>query len=176
MSELPLAISWPAELVTARLILRPIESADVPAISRLWTDPEVRRYLGGPVADAEVAARQRGCVGARGCFGVLSRSDRIVLGMVLVEPNARGDSRTEVSYSFLPERWGHGYAREAVSATVTWAMADTIATPAAVIAITQQANDPSRRLLESIGMVLISSFVEWGAPQLMYSVDRSELR
>jgi RimJ/RimL family protein N-acetyltransferase len=118
MSELPAAISWPAELATARLVLRPIESADVPAISRLWTDPEVRRYLGGPVADAEVAARQRGCVGATGWFSVLSRADRTVLGLVLVEPDARGDSRTEVSYSFLPEHWGHGYATASSTGTL----------------------------------------------------------
>src|ERR1022692_4810241 len=170
------AISWPAELATARLTLRPIESGDVPAISRLWTDPEVRRYLGGPVAAAEVAARQRGCVGAAGWFSVLGRLDRTVLGLVLLEPDSRGDRRTEVSYSFLPEHWGHGYAREAVAAAVGGALADAIAAPPAVIAITQQANVRSRRLLESIGMDLVESLVEFDVPQVMYSVDRIGLQ
>jgi RimJ/RimL family protein N-acetyltransferase len=91
---------------------------------------------------------------------------------VLLEPDARSDRRTEVSYSFLPEHWGHGYAREAVTAVVDWALADSVAASPAVIAITQQANVRSRRLLESIGMSLVESFVEFDAPQVMYSVDR----
>jgi hypothetical protein len=41
-----------------------------------------------------------------------------------------------------------------------------------VIAVTQKASNCSRRLLESIGMNLIDSFVEFEAAQVMYSVAR----
>lgn len=106
-------------LSTARLVLRPVEAADVPAFSRLWTDPEVRRYLGGPVAADEVARREREYVGAPGTFGVVSRTDGTVLGLVTMTPDSARDGQAEVSYQFLPEHWGHGYAREAVIAVVT---------------------------------------------------------
>ncbi|MEU3344509.1 hypothetical protein ABZ723_05820 [Streptomyces sp. NPDC006700] len=53
-------------LTTPRLLLRPVEPDDVPAHRRLWTDPEVRRHLGGPVPPETVRIRERGCVGAPG--------------------------------------------------------------------------------------------------------------
>jgi hypothetical protein len=31
------AVPWPMSLSTTRLVLRPVEVADIPAISRLWT-------------------------------------------------------------------------------------------------------------------------------------------
>jgi RimJ/RimL family protein N-acetyltransferase len=38
--------------------------------------------------------------------------------------------------------------------------------------MTQEANQRSRRLLEALGMRLVDRFVEWDAPQNMYSLDR----
>ena len=169
------AVPWPTSLSTARLVLRPVEAADVPAISRLWTDPEVRRYLGGPVAADEVARRQRGCAGLPGSFCAINCAGRTVLGLVAITPDSARGGRAEVSYQFLPEHWGHGYAREAVSAVVTWAQQE-ISPVRPVVAVTQEGNDRSRHLLESIGMILTDSFVEFAAPQVMYSIDRAGLR
>jgi RimJ/RimL family protein N-acetyltransferase len=152
-----------------------VEAADVPAISRLWTDPEVRRYLGGPVAADEVARRERGYVGLPGSFCAVNCADGTVLGLVTMTPDSGRGGQAEVSYQFLPEHWGHGYAREAVSAVVTWALQE-ISPVRPVVAVTQDANDRSRRLLESIGMILMDSFVEFDAPQVMYSVDHAALR
>jgi len=115
-------VPWPTSLSTTRLVLRPVETADVPAVSRLWTDPEVRRYLGGPVAAVEVARRMLGFEHVPGNFVVVSRTNGTVLGLVTVIPDSDGGSRAEVSYRLLPEHWGHGYAREAVGAVVTWAL------------------------------------------------------
>lgn len=165
------ALPWPTSLSTVRLVLRPVEASDVPAISRLWTDPEVRRYLGGPVAADEAARRQRARVGSPGSFGVVSRTNGTVLGLITLEPASERDGQAEVSYQFLPEHWGHGYAREAISAVITWALQE-VCLPV-VVAVTQEANDRSRRLIECIGMILIGSFMEFDAPQVMYSIDRA---
>ncbi|MCX4986237.1 GNAT family N-acetyltransferase [Streptomyces sp. NBC_00572] len=152
-----------ASLVTERLLLRPVRAADVPAVTRLWTDPEVRRHLGGPVTEQVVRIRQRRVVGAPGVHAVVRAADGVLLGLVTVEPGAR-DGETEVSYQFLPEHWGHGYAREAVAAVVE---ATLLATPS-VVALTQEANHRSRRLLEAVGMTHVSSFVEYDAHQVLY--------
>jgi ribosomal-protein-alanine N-acetyltransferase len=96
--------------------------------------------------------------------------------MVLVDLVSSRDGQTEVSYLLLPEHWGNGYAREAVSAAVAWALAEAAPAPPVVIAVTQEANDRSRQLLESIGMKPVDMFVEFGAPQVMYSVERAGLR
>ncbi|MER8047599.1 GNAT family N-acetyltransferase [Streptomyces sp. NPDC094032] len=158
----------PAPLRTERLVLRPVRARDLPAVTRLWTDPEVRRHLGGPVIDSVVRIRQRRIVGAPGFHAVERAADGVVLGLVTVETGAR-DGETEVSYQFLPEHWGRGYAREAVAAAVERALD---ATPS-VVALTQEANGPSRRLLEAVGMAHADSFVEWDAHQVLYRRRRA---
>ncbi|MEU7701256.1 GNAT family N-acetyltransferase [Streptomyces sp. NPDC015492] len=152
-----------APLVTERLLLRPVRTADVPAVTRLWTDPEVRRHLGGPVTEQVVRIRQRRVVAAPGVHAVVRSADDLLLGLVTVEPAAR-DGETEVSYQFLPEHWGHGYAREAVGAVVEATLRDT----PSVVALTQEANVRSRRLLEAVGMTHVASFVEHDAYQVLY--------
>ncbi|WP_418955378.1 GNAT family N-acetyltransferase [Streptomyces tritici] len=158
-------LPWPVVLTTERLVLRPVERGDVPVLTRLWTDPEVRRHLGGPVAATVVEIRRRRCVGARGVFAAVRCDDGEVAGLVTVGWDA-GRGEREVSYQFLPEQWGRGYAREAVTAAVGWALADA----PSVVAVTQQANTRSRRLLEAIGMAHVESFVEWDAHQVLYRV------
>ncbi|MEU6931887.1 GNAT family N-acetyltransferase [Streptomyces sp. NPDC046374] len=157
-----------ASLRTERLVLRPVKARDLPAVTRLWTDPEVRRHLGGPVIDSVVRIRQRRIVGASGFHAVERAADGAVLGLVTVEAGAR-DGETEVSYQFLPEYWGQGYAREAVAAAVERALGDT----PSVVAVTQEANARSRRLLESVGMAHADSFVEWDAHQVLYRRRRA---
>ncbi|MEV4947763.1 GNAT family N-acetyltransferase [Streptomyces sp. NPDC053755] len=157
-------------LTTERLLLRPVRAGDVPAVTRLWTDPLVRRHLGGPVTEQVVRIRQRRVVGAPGVHAVVRTSDRTLLGLVTLEPDAR-DGETEVSYQFLPEHWGHGYAREAVAAAVGRALESA----PSVVAVTQEANDRSRRLLEGIGMTHAESFVEYDAHQVLYRKRREPL-
>ncbi|MFF8607003.1 GNAT family N-acetyltransferase [Streptomyces sp. NPDC015346] len=152
-----------ATVTTERLLLRPVRTGDVPAVTRLWTDPEVRLHLGGPVAEQVVRIRQRRIVGATGVHAVVRASDGVLLGLVTVEPEAR-EGEAEVSYQFLPEHWGQGYAREAVAAVVERALESV----PSVVAVTQQANGRSRRLLEGLGMVHAESFVEFDAHQVLY--------
>ncbi|MEU9701722.1 GNAT family N-acetyltransferase [Streptomyces sp. NPDC047981] len=151
------------DLSTERLLLRPVRTADLPAVTRLWTDPEVRHHLGGPVSEQVVRIRQRRVVGAPGVRAVVRAADGVLLGLVTVEPGAR-DGETELSYQFLPEHWGQGYAREAVAAVLDATLRDT----PSVVALTQEANHRSRRLLEAVGMTHVSSFVEHEAHQVLY--------
>ncbi|MFI8962922.1 GNAT family N-acetyltransferase [Streptomyces sp. NPDC053493] len=158
----------PPPLITERLVLRPVRTRDVPAVTRLWTDEEVRRHLGGPVTEAVIRIRQRRIVGAPGCLAVERAADGVVLGLVTVAPEGHG-GETEVSYQFLPEHWGRGYAREAVAAAVERALREV----PAVVAVTQEANARSRRLLTAVGMTHVASFVEWDAHQVLYRRERT---
>lgn len=153
-------------LHTDRLVLRAVTAEDVPAIRPLWTDVRVRRYLGGPVP----GRRERYAVDEPGRFTVARRADGTVVGMVLLCRYERtGD--TEVAYLFLPEHWGHGYAREAVDAVLRYGFAG--GGPERIVAVTQEANAPSRRLLEDLGMTAREAFVEHGATQVLYALDRA---
>lgn len=161
------AVDWPVSLTTSRLTLRPVEQQDVPDAARLWTDPEVRRHLGGPVTEDVVRARSEQCAGAPGLFSVVRTADGAVLGLAVAEPDAR-DGRTEVSYQLLPAHWGHGYAREAVAAVVAWAREGVRSSAPGVVAVTQRVNLRSTRLLEALGARETDTFVEWGEPQVLY--------
>ncbi|MFB7588930.1 GNAT family N-acetyltransferase [Streptomyces sp. NPDC056169] len=157
----------PAPPATDRLLLRSVRRGDLAAVTRLWTDPQVRHHLGGPVTEPVVRIRQRRIVGAAGFHAVIRAEDDVLLGLVTVEPGAR-NGETEVSYQFLPEYWGRGYAREAVGAVVARVLEST----PSVVAVTQEANDRSRRLLEAVGMEHAESFVEWDAHQVLYRQRR----
>jgi RimJ/RimL family protein N-acetyltransferase len=175
MSSLSAPAAWPAALATPRLALRPVERADVAVITRLWTDPEVRRHLGGPVDSNVVRIRERRCVGAPGVFAVVRQSDEAVVGLVSVTAGSR-DGRTEVSYQLLPEHWGRGYAREAVTAAVSWAQDGVPPGSPGVVALTQEANRRSRRLLEELGATLVDSFIEWDEAQVLYAFPTAPAR
>lgn len=158
-------------LATSRLELRMVADDDASFLVRLWSDPEVQRFLGGarPAGTLRQAARHR--VAAHGWFLVTTGWSR--LGTVRLHPYAR-TGETEVSYSFLPEHWGRGYAREAVAAVLTWGFEDDPVLPR-IIAVTQEENERSRRLLTALGMRMVDRYDEAGDTQTVYSVDRGEV-
>ncbi|MEV1169811.1 hypothetical protein [Nonomuraea sp. NPDC049784] len=59
----------PAGISTERLLVRASTRDDLPAMERTWLDPEVRRYLGGPIS-AEMLERRRQLRPGRGMFTV----------------------------------------------------------------------------------------------------------
>ncbi|MET8336384.1 GNAT family N-acetyltransferase [Streptosporangium canum] len=98
---------------------------------------------------------------------VLAGTD-MVTGFCDLGRTSKGD--LELSCAFLPEHWGVGYAREACAAVLAWAF-ENVPNTDRVVAITQAANLPSIRLLESLGMIKADEFVEFGAPQVMYATS-----
>ena len=155
-------------LDTKRLVLRVPTDDDLEVIVRMLTDPAVRGYLGGPVPEDRARAALSGPLDERwGSFLVTRTDTGEVVGSCLLD-RERGE--LEVSYQLLPEHWGHGYAREAVTRVLTWAWANTDASR--VIAVTQTANAASMRLLEVLGMDVEEEFEEHGALQTRFQVHR----
>ncbi|MCM0675609.1 GNAT family N-acetyltransferase [Micromonospora phytophila] len=153
-------------ITTERLTITPAVAGDLPTLERTWTDPLVRRHLGGPLS-AEAAAARRTTEDLTGARAVRAAGD--IVGFCFLGRHRSGD--TELSYTFLPEHWGRGYAHEACMAVLA-AVLRTDAGPRRVVAVTQVANARSRRLLDRLGMVETGRFVEHGEPQVMYAADR----
>ncbi|MEK8034917.1 GNAT family N-acetyltransferase, partial [Ideonella sp. DXS29W] len=80
----------------------------------------------------------------------------------------------EVSYLFLPEHWGRGYARAAVKQALAYAFG-TIGLRR-VLAETQSANGASVRLLEHLGFCLVGNVNRFGAEQSIYRAEPSSLQ
>ncbi|WP_329020737.1 GNAT family N-acetyltransferase [Streptomyces sp. NBC_01601] len=177
--DVALARVWPSEMCTDRLVLRPVAPEDATVVGELLTDTRVRAFLGGPVPEERVVARQRAYPATPGAWAVVLASGGQVVGLVTIGPDHRCEGRAELSYQMLPSAWGQGLGREAVGAALGWW---TTAVPdgGPIVAVTQHANASSRRLLESLGMVLIDEFEEFEEQQCLYTPggaeDDAELR
>ena len=88
-----------------------------------------------PVATTRPTSR-RAEVGSKGCVAV--ERDGVVVGFLLLGFYRTGDF--ELSFNFLPEHQGKGYARESASTLAEWVFAVFSHLPR-LIAVTQKANE-----------------------------------
>ncbi|MFF2374964.1 GNAT family N-acetyltransferase [Streptomyces xiamenensis] len=171
--EAALARLWPVVVETERVILRPVTHQDAAVIRMVLTDPQVRAFLGGPASKARVAAKQREYPTTPGVWAVAPGAGGEAIGIVSITGDSRCTGRAEISYQLLPSAWGQGLGREAVGAVVDWW---TNKAPAGgpLIAVTQERNIVSRRLLESLGMTVLDTLLEFGEPQCLYTPGSAE--
>lgn len=159
-------VTWPIEPIsTDRLTIRDSRSADAALFERLYSDPDVREYLGGPVAPADIPKRVAETPW-RGVFTVIMTRSGEPVGLVHIGPYRTGE--IELSYEFIPEVWGRGVAREACGPVLEWALREVTGGDP-VIAVTQAANDRSVALLRSLGMTERERFEEFGAEHVLMS-------
>ena len=72
----------------------------------------------------------------------------------------------EISYQFVPEVWGQGYAKEAIQAVLVFLSEQ--GTLESIIAETQKKNIRSCRLLEALGFKKRESLIRFHQPQMVY--------
>lgn len=143
---------------TPRLVLRHFTLDDGAFVLRLLNEPSFHEYIG-----------DKGVRTLEGAHGYLSNGPIASYaqhghGLNLVVLRATGDpigmcgllkrdtlEAPDIGYAFVPEYWGAGYAVEAAEAVLASAWQDFDMTR--VLAITNQHNDPSQRLLLKLGFV-----------------------
>jgi ribosomal-protein-alanine N-acetyltransferase len=166
----------PLELRTARLELRPIAPADRAALHRLWTDPEVRRFLWDDrVIDLatvdEVIEKSAASFALEG-FGLFALRDPGgaepfgAVGIYRLQP--RGEP--ELLYSLAPARWGRGLASEASRAVIADAF-ERLGF-ARVLARTDPPNRASLEVMKRLGMEYAGEREEGGRPTVSYTLAR----
>jgi len=144
-------------LDTERLILRSLGSDDAPFILALLNEPSFLRYIGDKkvrtVADAEQYIRN----------GPVASYERHGFGLCLVEFK---DSHTpigmcgllkrdelpdpDIGFAFMPDFWNQGFAYEAAAAVMNDARERLKIER--VLAITNQDNEASIKLLQKLGL------------------------
>ncbi len=170
--ELPLGgFDWPAEpIITGRCLLREVRPIDVEFLTALRTNREVRAFLGGPVDPETALSRAESEVGQPAVFLVESLSSGEPLGLVDIADHDHGG--LEISYAFSAEVWGQGLAGESVRAVVDWF--NETGLPGPLLAVTQVANMPSRRLLERVGANEVGEIEQFGQRQNVYIFGNSD--
>ena len=116
-------VEWSGEvlLTTPRLLLRTFRLDDLPVYAALNADPEVTRYLGGPVSreesDAIAAwAQQVRVAEGIGLLAVERRVDGAFVGMCGLHHLHWYPDDIELGFRLAREYWDHGYATEAAGA------------------------------------------------------------
>jgi RimJ/RimL family protein N-acetyltransferase len=111
-------------LGTSRLFLRVWDESDFPLAKRLWGDPEVMTFLGGPLNDAKVLDKMRAEIA---CFDqhavqywpMFETSTGEFVGCCGLRPWAyTPPPGYEIGFHLVKAKWGLGYASEIAGAVV----------------------------------------------------------
>jgi RimJ/RimL family protein N-acetyltransferase len=146
------------ELTTERLLLRQWRDNDLKPFAALNADSEVMRYFPAPLTPAqsdEFARYVYATIDRQGwgLWAVEVRGGAPFIGFVgLNRPSfeAHFTPAVEVGWRLDKRHWGHGYATEAASASLTFAFEQLHL--AEVVSFTTAANEPSRRVMQRLGM------------------------
>jgi RimJ/RimL family protein N-acetyltransferase len=173
----------PETLTTARLALRPIVVADAAAIFAYASDPDATRFMNWPChrALAESDAYARRCVkcwqdGSAFPWAIVRRETGDFVGAIELRLRP---PKADFGYILRRAVWRQGFAGEAASAVVAWAMAQ----PAIyrVWATCHPDNIASARVLEKAGLRAEGRLARWeprpnlgeaAGDSLVYAVTR----
>lgn len=161
-------------LHTERLVLRAFTPADLPAIGRVYGDPEVMLEVGeGRPADVPAVAQMvRAAVDhqARHGYSVWALAERASGELIGDAGLYRTGDEVELGYTLGRAWWGKGYATEAARACLDAAFGDAELTE--VIALVTPANTASRRVLEKLGMTEAGHRQAYGRDHVLYRTTR----
>jgi RimJ/RimL family protein N-acetyltransferase len=164
-------------LETERLILRAFGSEDLEALSAMWADPDVVRYIGGHALGREdtwrrslAACGQWPYTGWGYWIAELKQTGELAgqLGFADfkrdMEPSIEGEP--ELGYVFSPKVHGQGIAFEACAAALDWADANLDAR--SYPAIISPENVASIRLAERLGFERVPDGLYRGEPIALF--------
>lgn len=143
--------------IGARVRLRRLTQADLPAFQAYRHDAELGRYQGWlPQTDAQAQAfldeMSRATLLAPGAWvqlGIVDGRDDALIGDIGLCVSSTGES-AEIGFTLRASSQGHGLAGEAVRAAIQLVFAATAV--ARIVGITDARNLASIRLLERVGM------------------------
>lgn len=164
---------------TARLRLKPVCVEDVDALHRLWTDPDVRRYLWDDVVIDRETARGVVLHSAKdwnewgyGFWIVTPIDSDDVAGFVGFRSSAERDE-PELLFGFLARYWHRGLATEAARAALSY-LFETVGWKSAWAA-TDPPNAASVRVLERLRMTFDRRGELHGLDTLFYRIDATDV-
>lgn len=158
---------------TPRLRLRPRVREDVVPIVIMDSDPEVRRFMGGPL-DPEIHRREilANILIERPNHWAwaIERKDRVgFLGMCLLRPLGSTDFIC-IGWRLIRQHWGQGIATESARAPVLDHALRVLGIDP-VVALVEPGNIASIRVAEKIGMRRVDTSLYHGKEQILFRAD-----
>lgn len=158
-------------LRTGRLVLTPVNGADLTDLCAIKADPRVFAIMLGGVRDGVRAAEELAedvMAWGRHGFGMWTIRDAGNQGFVgITGLETRIDGRgVALRFALWPEAQGRGLAREAASAALRFGHDRAGLTR--IVAVARETNFASRTVLGSIGMLETASFEQGGHRMVLY--------
>jgi [ribosomal protein S5]-alanine N-acetyltransferase len=166
----------PAQLVTSRLVLRPVVPEDLEPLKAIWGDPVVMSHMGrGTRDDADSRKRVRELIEhqRRHGFGKWAATERAtsdVIGYCGIELYENGPDG-ELGFCLARSAWGRGYATEAARAWLEHGFGALGFLR--LLALVKPDNAASIRVLEKIGMTYAGATRLAGGEWLLYETFAS---
>ena len=158
---------------TTRCKLTNLRKKDRELVTKLYTNIQVRRFLGGVVDSSNICTKFLDMLetDAESKYWVIRvKENNYSNGIGIVSLGKHYDNiNTEISYQLLPQWWNKGYGTEIVKAVVDYAL--IVLNLPQVIAETQIANTASCHLLEKIGMRLERTIERFEAEQGIFVIQ-----
>ncbi|MBO9533944.1 MAG: GNAT family N-acetyltransferase [Solirubrobacteraceae bacterium] len=153
-----------------RLELRPFSLDDVPAIHRVYSDPEVMRWVGhgavGSQAATESILRQYMAHQRLHGFAFWAVTDRETGEVVGDAGLARTvDGEIEMGYTLARDRWGVGLGTETAALCLKAGRSIGVERLRALV---EEPNVASRHVLEKLGFEQDGVTLAFGRPHLVY--------
>lgn len=179
-------------LTSDRLRLTPLLADDIDLAIEMFTDPQVVKYLGGPMSVAEIHAEMPTWLrrGGDGCIGIWCVSDigtgekygsTALLPMPveeddtdwsLVVPGEMPAGDIEVGYFLKRAAWGKGIATEVCRRMLEFAFEETVLQE--VVATVDSGNSGSRRVLDKCGFTHFGPMRAYGEDNPGYRITREQ--
>jgi RimJ/RimL family protein N-acetyltransferase len=166
---------------TDRLLLRPLQSEDQEALDRLWSDPEVRRFLWDDrplsrdrvVQEIQVSQRNFETLGL-GQFAVLPQeSPELLIGFTGLRPFGEPPA-IELLYALDPAWWGHGLATEASAAVLRFGFEELGLDE--IYAGADPPNEPSFQVMDRLGLSFAYETTINGLPTRYHRLRRGDFK
>ena len=172
-------------LETERLILREILPKDAEALFELDGNPNVHRYVGNnPVTSIEQVRdyieniQNQYATNGIGRFAVVLKETNEVIGWsgikFITEPENNYVDFYEIGYRLQEKHWGKGYGFESAKAWLECGF-DVMNIPK-IYASANKENSNSIKILEKIGMKIVSEFLWNEIPCYWFEVENERFK
>ena len=123
-----MSLKTPIVVESTRLIVRPVEEGDLPALLKVNGDDEATRFLPyaswRSLADGRAWFERMSVLGARGesiQYVIIDRASALAIGTCLLFRYEESSARAELGYVLGRNFWGRGIMREALVALINCA-------------------------------------------------------
>lgn len=167
------------QIVTERLFMRLYRGGEYHLMRSLIADPRVTFWRSHPMGEEELLAifeeKTALAESGLGCWAVFLTSHvardgtPVFAGQVILQP-LEGTDEIEIGWHFVPEHWGHGYAREAASALVAHAWGELGLERLCAVVLPE--NPRSLGVIHRLGMKEGPGRIHAGRPHRYFVIER----